>query len=232
MSRYLVVDDNEAFGENLAEILVDRGHEVRLARDGETALEEVGRGRFDALLTDMRMPRMSGAELVHRIRQLDPGLPAILVTAYSAADDLKTARSEGLLAVLGKPLDMGHLMNLLGSARRNSLVVLVEDDAAFADNVTEVLQTHGFTTIHASSLLETRALGALSPLAAVVDLRIPGGGDGEAMTRLAERFPGLPLYVVTGHDLTPPLPARRLFKKPFDPGELVAELKRQQPVPG
>src|SRR5271163_4601712 len=204
MPDYLIVDDNEAFAENLAAILQDTGNTTTLASTGAQALERVRAHRYDALLTDMRMPVMSGAQLVHEIRQLDPGLPAIVVTAYSGAEDLDTARREGLLAVLSKPLVLPQLIELLGAARRDGLVALVEDDLDLADNVTEVLRHAGFATVLASSVLETERLAGVRPFAGVVDLRVPGGPDGEAMRRLNICFPTLPLIVVTGHDITPP----------------------------
>ena len=62
MRNYLVVDDTRDFAENLAEILRDRGDEVVIAENGREAAEAVRVRRFDAILTDMRMPLMGGAE--------------------------------------------------------------------------------------------------------------------------------------------------------------------------
>ena len=102
MRSYLVVDDNRDFAENLAEILRDGGDDVVVAADGREAAEAVRAGRrFDAILTDMRMPLMGGAELVHEIRRLDPGAAALVITAHVGDDALEAARREGLLAVLG-----------------------------------------------------------------------------------------------------------------------------------
>jgi CheY-like chemotaxis protein len=226
MAAYLVVDDNRAFAENLAEILADAGSEVVIARDGAEALERVKARQFDLLLTDMRMPTMTGAQLVHEVRRVDPGLPAVVVTAYSGDEELRIARTEGLLAVLAKPLAIPSLMSLLKAARRDGMVVMVEDDAAFADNIAEALCTHGYTAVLAASLLDAERLGNLKPFAAIVDMRVPPGPDGEAMRRLAARFPGLPLLVSTGHDIEPPMRPHRLFRKPFDPAELLSELDR------
>jgi DNA-binding NtrC family response regulator len=226
MAAYLIVDDNRAFAENLAEILTDAGCEVTVAADATEALDQVKARKFDALLTDMRMPAMSGAQLVHEVRRVDPGLPALVVTAYSENEELRVAQTEGLLAVLSKPLAIPLLMALLESARRDGLVVMVEDDAAYADNLAQILRAHGYTAVLAASLLETERLGQLKPFAAIVDLRVPQGPDGEAMRRLAAQFPGMPLLVATGHDLQPPLPPHRLFRKPFDPADLLSELDR------
>src|SRR5207249_5148305 len=127
VKKYLLVDDNLAFAENLAEILRDRGAEATVAESGAQALELAGKTRFDAVVTDMRMPVMSGARLVHEIRRVDRGLPAIVVTAYTGEDDLLAARDEGLLAVLPKPAPIERLGELLDAARAAVLVALVED---------------------------------------------------------------------------------------------------------
>src|SRR5437763_2657116 len=134
MKKYLVVDDNRAIAENVAEILRDHGADVTIADGGPQALQLARRSRFDALVTDMRMPVMSGARLVHEVRRVDPGLPAIVVTAYTGENDLAAAREEGLLAVLGKPAPIERLLELLPAARRDAVVGWVEGDAALAAN--------------------------------------------------------------------------------------------------
>lgn len=226
MRRYLIVDDNRQFAENLAEILRDQGDEVIIAGGGREALAEAGGARFDALLTDMRMPIMGGAELVHELRRLDPGLPALVITAHAGDDALEAARSEGLLAVLPKPVPVGRLLELLASARRDGLVVIVEDDTRLSDNLTEALRGRGFAAVTAASVLETERLGPIRPFGALVDLRVPGGPDGEAMRRLGLRYPGLPMIVMTGLHGEAPLPTTAYFQKPFDTGALLDAVER------
>lgn len=217
MRKYLLVDDNRPLAENLAEILRDRGEEVLVACRGEDALACVRGHRFDALLTDMRMPHMGGAELVHAIRRLDPGLPAIAITAYTGEENLRTARNEGLLAVLSKPVPLPRLFDLLQSAKRHGTVALIEDDEALSDNLVEALRARGFTAITATSVVETDRLGEVAPFVALVDLKVPGGSPGAAMERLAARFPGIPMVVITAlSDTHPPQPPRAIFRKPFD----------------
>jgi CheY-like chemotaxis protein len=228
MRRYLVVDDNRAFAENLAEILRDGGDEVTVAEDGPSALRLVRDGaRFDAILTDMRMPLMGGAELVHELRRIDPGAAAMVITAYVGDDALAAARREGLLAVLPKPVPPGQVLELLARARRDGLVVVIEDDPRMSDNVCEILRGRGFAAVTAASVLETERLGPVQPFCALVDLRIPGGPDGDAMVRLAARYPGLPMIVVTAyHDAPPPFEPLALFRKPFDTEALLAAVER------
>ena len=227
MKRHLFVDDNVAFADNLAEILREQGAEVAVAANGAEAVELAARTQFDALVTDMRMPVMNGAQLVRRIRSVDPGLPAIVVTAYTGEDDLLAAAKEGLLAVLPKPAPIERLVELLGTARRNGLVALVEDDAALADNLAEALRDRGFSAVTAHSVSETDRLAGVHPFAALVDLRMPGGSDGEALRRLRQRFPNLPILVMSAYqEAFPHAASLPLFPKPFQTGKLLDALEK------
>jgi two-component system, response regulator PdtaR len=227
MRRYLIVDDNVAFAENLAEILRDTGAEVHVVNSGEKALEAARSARFDALVTDMRMPVMSGARVVHEIRTVDPGLPAVVVTAYTGDDDLAAARHEGLLAVFPKPVPIDQLLDVLASARRDALVAIVEDDVAFADNLTEALRDRGFSAVSARSVAETGRLGGVKPFAALVDLRVTGGPDGEALRTLLRVIPGLPVVAMTAFsEALEAFGAVRAFEKPFPTGDLLRTVEQ------
>ena len=85
--HYLLVDDNIDFAENLAEILRDEGHRATVAGSGAEALKALSKERFDAVLTDMRMPVMGGAQFVRELRRVDPGIPALVATAYTGDED-------------------------------------------------------------------------------------------------------------------------------------------------
>jgi len=226
MRRYLFVDDNVEFAENLVEILGDCGADCEMASGGAEAIERVKGTRFDAIVTDMRMPGMGGAAVVHEVRRVDPGLPAVVLTAHAGDADLELARREGLLAVLAKPAPLDRLLGLLDVARRDGLLAVVEDDVALLDNLTEALRLRGFAAVTASSVLDTERLGPVRPFAALVDLRLPGGPDGEAVRRLEARYPGIPLVVVTAHPSTAPAHCRALFHKPFVTGALLATVEQ------
>jgi len=225
MRHYLIVEDNIAFAENLAEILRDEGDDVSLASNGPDALMLAHQTHFDAVLTDMRMPSMGGAQLVHELRLIDPGIPAMVVTAYTGDDDIQFAFREGLLGVFAKPISIPILKQLLRAARRDGVVVLVEDDDTLADNLSEALRSRGLTPATVSSVLETQRLAPLQPFAAIVDLRVPGGPDGEAMQQLRARFPSLPMIAITGHQISPPIPPQKLFRKAFSTEALIREIE-------
>jgi len=225
--RYLVVDDNSSFAENLAEVLSDTGAEVAITASGAQALHAVAASRFDVLITDMRMPVMSGAHLVHEIRRVDPGLPAVIVTAYTAEDDLLAARDEGLLAVFPKPVPLDRLIQVLRVARRDGLVALVEDDAGLADNLSEAMRDRGFSAVTARTVAEADRLGGVQPFAAVIDLRLPGSPDGEALRRILARTPHLPVMVMSAYpDAIRGVAAPRIFEKPFATGKFLDALEQ------
>jgi DNA-binding NtrC family response regulator len=225
--RYLIIDDNAAFADNLAEIIADSGNEAVVVDCGARALEVAATTRFDAVISDMRMPGMSGAETVRRLRCLDSGLPAIIVSAYTAEQELDRARHSGLLAILPKPVPIAQLLELLAGARRDGLVMLVDDDEDVLESLSEALREDGFSSVTARTVLETQSFGDVRPFAAIVDLRLAVGPDGEAMRQVAERFPALPVIVMTGHvGVAAPLPAVARFIKPFDVCDVVARLEQ------
>lgn len=216
--RYLIVDDNAQFAENVAEILCDAGAEVQLASGqnaASAALAALKQTRFDGVVTDMRMPGLSGADLLGVIRTIDAAVPVILVSAYSQDEQLARARRHGLLAFMSKPASMERLLELLEHARRDATILLVEDDRSLAENMTEILSSRGFTVCAVSSLAELETV-EVQPFAALVDLRLPGAADGESLDRVRARFPQVPLIVLTGLSSPPDIGSAELIHKPFD----------------
>lgn len=224
--RYLIVDDNPAFGENLAEILEDSGAECTVVTAPEAAVELLGRERFDALITDMRMPGLDGNQLIREARRLDPELPVVVVSAFATDHDISRLRDQALLAVLPKPVPVERLAELVGRARRDGVVVVVEDDPALAENLSEALRAEGFSTVTAASAAETRQID-VKPCAAIVDLHLPDARDASVMCLVVDRFPDTPITVITGHpDTELPVRPRALYTKPFDTARLLAEIER------
>ena len=146
MSRkYLVVDDNTQFAENVAEILTHAGAEVSIASEVKSALEQLKSTRFDGVVTDMKMPGLSGAELLRQLRVFDPGVPVVLVSAWAYDAQVDEARRLGLLAFLSKASGTAQLIELMENARRDATVVLVDDDRALVENLTVALSARAST---------------------------------------------------------------------------------------
>lgn len=114
----LIVDDNVGLAENIAEILELEGHVTRVAASAEEVLATAEPPRADVLVTDYRLPGISGATLVRRL--LDKGIRvhAIVISAYTDEETLADARSAGA-AFVAKPVDFEALGLLIRTAVPN-----------------------------------------------------------------------------------------------------------------
>ena len=115
-ARVLVVDDERRMVEILAMVLGREGYEVHSFVDPALALEALGGGGFDLLLTDLKMPGLDGLSMLQRTRQLDPALPVILMTAYASVPTAVRAMREGAFDYLQKPFDNEELKALVRRA--------------------------------------------------------------------------------------------------------------------
>ena len=110
MNRHvLVVEDEGLAALALEDLFTDEGYRVTLAGDGEKALTAFERDRPDAVVTDLNMPRMNGALLMRRLREIDASLPIVVLTGYRAVTpELKTIVDElpRLTPVLEKPVGL------------------------------------------------------------------------------------------------------------------------------
>ncbi len=110
MSTVLVVDDEPNYLVVLSELLRDEGFEVFTAQDGVAALEIVRQTDLDIVLTDMRMPRMDGLELLQQIKAHDRDLPVIVLTAYAEVEKAVAAMQAGASSYLAKPFSNEELV--------------------------------------------------------------------------------------------------------------------------
>lgn len=222
MRRVLVVDDNVPLAENLAEIVTDSDvGEAVVASSGQGALQLLEAGRFDVMVTDMRMPGMSGTELIHRAHQVDPELPVVLMTAFVTDQELERAEQQGLLMVFGKPVPAGPLLARVSRARRTRPVLIVENDPALAQAAAGVLRENGFSTVTALSAGQLDRV-TVTPSLVVVDARMPGEAECASLERVRALFPGVPaVLMTTDRAQLRSRPQVTMLDKPFDPSELL-----------
>jgi len=113
--RILIVDDNPNMSSLLSEMLEVFDYESVRASDGAQALNELEDGGFSMVITDMRMPNMSGMELIQEVKSLYPKLPVVLISGYSVAEmnsQTEPVKPDGFL---GKPLMMSDIEKLLNT---------------------------------------------------------------------------------------------------------------------
>jgi two-component system NtrC family response regulator len=105
MSTVLVIDDEKNYLIVLEDLLEDEGYSVLTASSGTQALEIIRSKPVDTVLTDIKMPGMSGVELLDAVTDLDPDLPVILMTAFAEVDQAVSAMKKGALDHIQKPFD-------------------------------------------------------------------------------------------------------------------------------
>ena len=107
--RILVADDERSLRELLAIVLRREGYDVQLAESGDTALAALKRGPVDLLISDIKMPDMSGVEVLRAAKASDASVPAIMMTAYASTETAVEAMRLGACDYLIKPFDLDEL---------------------------------------------------------------------------------------------------------------------------
>ena len=113
MARILVCDDQELMRDSLAAILARDGHEVVAAGDGPQALQRIAAGRVDLLITDLKMPKMTGIELLTEAKKLRAEMPVVLMTAFATVQTAVEAMRLGAYDYIQKPFDAEEVKMLV-----------------------------------------------------------------------------------------------------------------------
>lgn len=111
--RLLIVDDDASFRSELCELLVDEGFEATAVGGGADALELLESSPFDVLLTDLRMPQMSGIDLLRRVQERHPEIYPVMLTGYSTAETAVQALAAGAFDYVPKPFRIEQLSTVL-----------------------------------------------------------------------------------------------------------------------
>src|SRR5581483_991109 len=124
MARILVVDDQEMMRDSLAGTLVREGHEVVATGDPSNAVERLSNGaRFDLLITDLKMPKMTGIELLAEAKRLRPELPVVLMTAFATVSTAVEAMKLGAYDYIQKPFDGDEIKLLVERTLEHSRLI-------------------------------------------------------------------------------------------------------------
>jgi len=117
MAKLLVVDDEKNIRNHLATFFESCGHKVRTAENATEALATLGdEGGFDLVLTDYRMAEMNGLALLQRIKQDNPSLPVLLMTAYATVEGAVAAMKSGAYDYVTKPFSLDQMEHVVARA--------------------------------------------------------------------------------------------------------------------
>ena len=114
--RVLVVDDEPSIRDLLSKMLALVDYDVDVASDGQSALEHMRLGRYDLLITDLRMPGMDGISVIHAARRLQADLPVIVITGFSTEASAIEAANLGVAGYLTKPFRVPKVLEAAAKA--------------------------------------------------------------------------------------------------------------------
>ena len=131
----LVADDESSMRDLLAMLLRAQGHEVLLAADGQEALETFERqaDRVDAVIQDVRMPRLDGLALLSRLKERAPDVPVVVITAFSTWDNAVDAMRLGAFDYIRKPFDTDTIRAVVARALENRAYARLSAEGRIGD---------------------------------------------------------------------------------------------------
>ena len=106
----LIVDDEKAIRDGLSRVLTSEGFSTELSDSGYSALEKLQTHDFQLVITDLKMPGMSGMEVLNAITILQPNVPVILITGYSTVENAVEVMKKGAFDYLAKPFTPDQLL--------------------------------------------------------------------------------------------------------------------------
>jgi len=118
MPKILIVEDDAATAWALEQSLSDEGYAITSVDSAEKALAALRHQAFELVITDLRLPRMDGLELVRRVQAKKTRAPVIVVTAYGNEETLRRLAESGVHASFAKPFQMDRLRKSVESALR------------------------------------------------------------------------------------------------------------------
>ena len=178
----LVVDDEPAMRLLLSSVLKEEGHDVTAAASGEEALQLIAKRHYHLVLTDLKMPGISGLDLLEQVKRDDPGTAVIILTAFGTVEGAVEAMRMGAVHYLLKPLSNPEELRL--SVRRVLEEQRVTDEAATLRQATEAVFPFGEIIAGDGKMQAALELGrSVAPTDATVLITGETGTGKELMAR-------------------------------------------------
>ncbi len=119
METILIVEDKESMAQMLKETLDAEGYKTIIAEDGLEGIERLREDRVDLILTDLKLPKKDGMDIMRAAKDENPLVPVIVMTAYGSVETAVLAMKEGAFDFITKPFDTDHLLVLIKRAIEN-----------------------------------------------------------------------------------------------------------------
>jgi putative nucleotidyltransferase with HDIG domain len=168
-AKVLVVDDETTIRELLSHFLTARGYRCGLADSAEAALREMAQGEYDLVISDIRMPQVTGLQLLEQLQSTYPAVPVILITAVADLDTAVDAMKQGAADYITKPFDLSKVVTSVRNALDCRLKRL--QDEQLRTRLEELVQTKSCALDSALKALECERDMTLEALVKALDAR-------------------------------------------------------------
>ncbi len=192
----LLVDDEEKFLNALAERIRLKGYEPLTARSGQEAIDLAETTRIDLAVVDFRMPDLDGLVTITRLKEIQPKIKTILLTAFGDAKTREAAQA--INAAYFEKDDMKSFWDFLSRPRRKPQVLLVDDEESFLKATAERVRLKGYEPLLALTGREAVEIARKIEIdLAVVDLRLPDMDGLVTITKIKEHQPRIKTVLLT-----------------------------------
>ncbi len=123
MEKILIIEDKESMAQMLKETLELEGYGVIIARDGAEGIKRIKDSKVDAVLTDLKLPKKDGLEVLKTSKEENPLTPVIVMTAFGSIETAVNAMKLGAYDFMTKPLDTDHLLMLIKRSLENQRLI-------------------------------------------------------------------------------------------------------------
>ena len=143
MQKILIVEDKESMAQMLRETLEAEGYSIVIARDGQEGIRQIKDNRFDLVLTDLKLPKKDGIEVLKSSKTENPLAPVIVMTAFGTIETAVAAMKDGAFDFITKPFDTDHLLLLMKRALETQRMIteniLLKDELSSKYGVQKII---------------------------------------------------------------------------------------------
>jgi len=123
MPKILIIDDEKSIRNTLKEILSYEGFEVTEAPDGSEGIKIAEKEKFDIILSDIKMPKMDGIEVLEKLQEITPETPVVMISGHGNIETAVEAIRKGAFDYISKPLDLNRMLVTIRNAMDRSVLV-------------------------------------------------------------------------------------------------------------
>jgi len=147
--KVLLVEDEPKLAMLLKNAIADSFYSFVIAKDGEEGLQKFSKLEPDIVITDIMMPRMTGLEMAKKIKETDPDVPIIILSAFSETDNFLNAIDVGVVKYFIKPFDPDELLEYIEqiAQKLGDMVIELKDDFSFSKTTNNLYKNGRYVSL-------------------------------------------------------------------------------------